>query len=261
MGEVNYSPIIKDMTWSYSRIKSFYDCPYKWYLRYIRRLKGKDMFFSSYGTFMHKLIEMYMKNEKNPRQLCEIYLRDFKKEVHGSAPSQKIFVNYFRSGLEYLKSLKPLPYNTVAVEKKVDFKIDDIPFIGYIDLLGEKDGELFIIDNKSRNLKPRSSRKKPTKSDEELDEYLKQLYLYSAAVEQEYGVLPKELCFNCYRSQTLIKEPFCKQKYDESKAWLSEKVAEIENESDFNPEIEFFKCRYLCEMQDYCEYYSLSQRR
>lgn len=53
MGEVNYAPIIQEMTWSYSRIKAFDDCHYRWYLQYIRRLHGKDMFFASYGSFMH----------------------------------------------------------------------------------------------------------------------------------------------------------------------------------------------------------------
>ena len=71
MGEVNYAPLIDDMVWSYSRIKAFEDCPYRWYLKYIKRFHGKDMFFSSYGTFMHKLIELYHKGEKTPRQIVD----------------------------------------------------------------------------------------------------------------------------------------------------------------------------------------------
>lgn len=43
MGEVNYAPLIDDMVWSYSRIKAFEDCPYRWYLKYIKRFHGKDM--------------------------------------------------------------------------------------------------------------------------------------------------------------------------------------------------------------------------
>lgn len=261
MGEVNYAPIIQDMTWSYSRIKSFYDCPYRWYLRYIRKLKGKEMFFASYGTFMHKMIEMYLKNEKTPKQLSDLYLQGFKEEVVGWAPSTQVFANYFTSGLRYLKELQPFPYNVVAVEKRVDFNIDGIPFIGYIDFLGEKDGDLFVIDNKSRTLKPRSKKGKVTKTDEELDSYLKQLYLYSMAVEQEYGKLPKSLCFNCYRTPLFIEEPFMEQAYAESKIWLSESVKEITTETDFKPNAEFFKCKHLCEMQDYCEYYKLTQKR
>ena len=249
------------MTWSYSRIKSFYDCPYRWYLRYIRKLKGKDTFFASYGTFMHKLIELYLRGEKTPKQLSDMYLQDFKKEVVGLAPSKQVFVNYFKGGLQYLKTLQTPLYNVVDVEKRVDFKIDNIPFVGYIDFLGERDGELFVIDNKSRNLKPRSKKGKVTKTDEELDSYLRQLYLYSMAVEQEYGKRPKSLCFNCFRTPLFIEEPFMEQSYEESKMWFSESVKEITNETDFRPDMEFFKCKYLCEMQNHCEYYKLSQKR
>ena len=261
MAEINYEPIIKDMVWSYSRIKAFDDCPYRWYLQYIRRLRGKDMFFASYGSFMHKLIELYYTEGKSSRQLCDMYLQDFKSKVVGWAPNKTVFANYFKSGLQYLREIQPFPYNMVAVEKRVDFNLSGIPFVGYIDFLGEKDGELYVVDNKSRNLKPRSTRNKPTKSDIELDSYLKQLYLYSAAVEQEYGKLPIALCFNCFRTPILIQEPFQEQAYAESKQWLANKVQEITQETEFKPDIEFFKCTHLCEMRDFCDYYRLSQKR
>lgn len=261
MGEVNYEPVIKDMVWSYSRIKAFDDCPYRWYLQYIRKLHGKDMFFSSYGSFMHKLIELYYTENKTSKQLCDMYLRDFKSQVVGWAPNKTVFGNYFKSGLQYLREIKPFPYDPVAIEKRVDFKLNGIPFVGYIDFLGEKDDELFVIDNKSRTLKPRSKRAKPTKTDMELDSYLKQLYVYSAAVKQEYGKFPKALCFNCFREPILIQEPFEQQAYEEAERWLSDKVAEITKETDFQPNVEYFKCTHLCEMRDFCDYYRLSQKR
>lgn len=257
MGDIRYAPLIEDMVWSYSRIKAFYDCRYRWYLKYIRKLHGKDMFFSDYGSFVHKLIELYYKNGKTQSQICDMYLQEFKSRVKGRAPSQKVFANYFKSGLSYLKNFTPFPYNTIAVEQRVDFSMDGIPFVGYIDFLGEKDGELYIVDNKSKMLKPRSARLKPTKTDEELDGYLRQLYIYSAAVEQEFGRRPKYLCFNCFREQLLIEEPFQEKAYAESKRWLSDSVAEITKETDFRPDIEYFKCTYLCEMSGHCEYYKL----
>lgn len=248
MGEINYAPLIDDMVWSYSRIKAFVDCPYRFYLKYIRHIHGKEMFFASYGTFMHKLIETYFKEGKSPRQLTDIYLRDFKKEVVGRAPNKTVFGNYFTGGLEYLRGIHPFPYRPAAIEKKVDFKVNGIPFIGYIDFLGELDGSLYVVDNKSRVLKPRSKREKPTKTDEELDAYLRQLYLYSAAVEEEYGVRPHKLCFNCFRTDTFIEEPFLDRDYEGAKQWLAEMISEIRQESDFKPSCEFFKCTHLCEI-------------
>ena len=49
------------------------------------------------------------------------------------------------------------------------------------------------------------------KSDTELDEFLKQLYIYSKAVEIEYKTLPSSLQFNCYRQNLTIKEHFDKE--------------------------------------------------
>lgn len=301
MGEVNYKPIIQDMTWSYSRIKSFGDCPYRWFLKYIQPIlliqqvfggkrptkadidaayvrselekddvgilyaylgiERKEQFFASYGTFMHKLIELYYKGEKTPQQLCDMYLQEFKTQVHGRAPNRTVFANYFKSGIQYLRGFKHFPYETVAVEKKVDFSLNGIPFVGYIDYLGKQGQDLFVVDNKSRVLKPRSSRAKPTKTDEELDAYLTQLYLYSVAVEHEYGRLPKALCFNCFRTPILIEEPFKEEAYAASKLWLSERVEAIKGEKEFRPNMEFFKCKHLCEMQDFCEYCELSGKR
>ena len=103
MGEVNYAPLIDDMVWSYSRIKAFEDCPYRWYLKYIKKFHGKDMFFSSYGTFMHKLIELYHKGEKTPRQIVDMYLQDFKTEV---AEAQGYSKDLFSIALFLLVSIK-----------------------------------------------------------------------------------------------------------------------------------------------------------
>lgn len=58
-----------------------------------------------------------------------------------------------------------------------------------------------------------------------------------------------------------IEEPFAMQAYADAGAWLSRSVCEITDETDFKPDAEFFKCRYLCEMQDHCEYYKLTQKR
>ena len=73
--------------------------------------------------------------------------------------------------------------------------------------------------------------------------------------------LPKALCFNCFRTHILIEEPFMEQAYAESKRWLSDKVRQITRETDFRPDAEYFKCTHLCEMNEFCEYYRLSQKR
>lgn len=262
MGEVSYKPLIQDMTWSYSRIKAFTDCPYRWYLKYIRypEENGKPMFFSDYGSFVHELIAAYYSGEKTADQVHIEYLTGFNDHVLGRAPNDKVFTNYFVSGSQYLRSIQPSENEVVAVEQKVETSVSDIPFVGYIDRIDRnKDGDLLVIDNKSRTLKPRSGKTKPTKADEELDDYLLQLYIYSSFVKDKYGMFPCQLCFNCFRNGTFIVEPFLPEKYEAALKWVSDMVAIIEEEKDFRPDMEYFKCRYLCEMNDRCDYYRLSR--
>lgn len=251
--EISYKPLIEDMTWSFSRVESFCDCPYRWYLKYIRRFEDEDKFFATYGSFMHSLIERYYKGELTKDGMLLAFLRDFSKEVRGIRPPGATLVNYIDDGKRFLQNFEPFEMNMVAVEKEVKFQIDGIPFVGYIDYLGERDGELYIIDHKSRNLKPRTNRKKPTISDVELDERLKQLYLYSEAIYNEFGKYPSYLCFNCFREGIFIKEPFLEDAFQNAKAWAVSTIHEIEEENVFTAEPEFFRCVYLCGVRDYCD--------
>lgn len=257
MSEMIYRPLIEDMTWSYSRIKCFEDCPYRFYLKYISGCKEAPQFYASYGSFMHKLIEEFYKGIITKEEMLTKFLFGFQENVLGRRPQQSTVEKYIQLGIEYLKGFSPFPYNMVAVEKKVEFELRGKKFIGFIDYLGEKDGEYYIIDNKSRELKPRSGRKKPTVKDQELDEMLKQLYLYAAAVKQEYGKYPKALCFNCFKNQVFIEEPFSEEKFSETVEWFLKTIDDIADENDFLPYFDFFGCNYICGVNGECCYYEM----
>ena len=255
MSDIIYKELIKDMTWSYSRIGCFKDCQYRWFLKYIRHESEEPMFYSSYGSYIHKLIEKYYKCQITKEELPIRFLLGFRDKVQGDRPSAAIAEKYLAAGLDYFKTFKPFNLNTISVEEKFEFELGDKKFVGFIDYLGEKDGEFWVIDNKSRALKPRSNRPKPTIKDKELDEMLRQLYIYSAAVEQKYGKFPTYLCFNCFRNGVFIKERFDKQKYEEAIQWALDNIAEIEETNDFIPNVEFFQCSYLCGLNEGCCYW------
>lgn len=254
MGEVSYLPLIEDMIWSYSRIESFNDCPYRFFLKYISRCKDVDKFYASYGSFMHKLIENYYRGILSKDEMLTEFLTGFSENVKGERPQESTVQKYIRCGVDYLKGFQPFKYSMVDVEKRVDFEIDGLKFIGYIDYIGEKDGEYYIIDNKSRDLKPRSKRAKPTAKDRELDLMLRQLYIYSAAIKQEYGKFPKALCFNCFKSGVFIEEPFNEKSYNEAIEWVKKSVEDIKTADDFHPNRDFFSCHYICGVSDDCIY-------
>lgn len=257
---MNYSNIISTFTWSYSRLTTFEDCPYRFLLSYIKPQDDTHLFFSDYGLFMHKVIEKYLTGELKHDELGRYYLLNFQKEIVGRAPNKKIFQSYFQQGLSYLNE-HCFPYQTpCAVEHRVDFFIDDIPFTGVIDCVAEDNGDLVILDHKSRALKPRTNGKKIRRSDLELDDYLRQLYLYSIPVYLEYHRYPKRLEFNCFRTGQLISEPFSEHALEEAKTWAKRTVKQITDNEDWSPDMEYWKCRYLCGFHDQCEYHLMSRR-
>ena len=251
-----FKPLIEVMVWSYSRVLSFLECRYRWYMKYILGEHGAETFYASYGSFMHKLLERFYGGQITKDEMMFEFLSGFSEQVRGDRPQESTVAKYIQDGIKCIDNLEPFQMNAVGVELKVKYEIEGIPFIGVIDYLGELDGEYYIIDHKSRALKPRSKRKKPTKNDNEIDEMMRQLYLYSAAVKQLYGKYPAYLCINCFRNGTFIKEPFDIDKYNETMRWVKNTVAFIEDNNDFSPNIEDFRCYNLCGYRDECVYWN-----
>lgn len=243
------------MTWSYSRLTTFEECPYHFFLHYLRDEYENELFYASYGSYVHKLIEECLTGSLNKEEMCAKFLIGFQENVRGPRPSGEIVESYIKKGRNYTKLFEPFPYEQVAVEKKIDFHIGERNFVGIIDYIGKCNDGLVIVDNKSRELKNRSCRKKPTANDRTLDKMLRQLYLYSAAVEQEYGELPKFLCFNCFKSQEFVVEEFNDKAYKETIQWALDTIEKAVNTSIFIPQTDYFRCRWLCGVSDRCEFY------
>lgn len=244
------------MVWSYSRFATYEDCPYRFYLTYIHKTEAVKLFFADYGLFMHLIIQKYLTGALQKEELPGYYLTHFRKNVSGKAPNQTVFQNYFRQGLAYLNDIEPAKEEILGIEKEVFFNIEDREFIGYIDKVSQNNG-IEITDHKSRALKERTHRKKPTRSDEELDRYLRQLYIYSIPIEKEYGDLPKNLIFNCFRIKTQVIEPFDMNAYEATKRWALATISSIAGETAWKPHIDWFKCSYLCGCNHQCEYFQM----
>ena len=252
---MRYDFIIDQMVWSYSRLTAFEDCPYLWYRKYIEDLEKTHKFFADYGSFVHSLLQGYFSGELKSSELPARYLSGFRSNVIGAPPNDRIYKSYLTQGKEYFKSFSFPERTILGVEKKYEFQYVGRPFIGFIDLVSEQDSKLFITDHKSHNLKPRSGRKKPTKSDEELDDYLRQLYIYSSPIKEEYGRYPDYLEFNCFRTKTMITEPFSEERFHEVEAWADQRIQEITREENWKPKEDYWFCHHLCDACDVCEFF------
>ena len=149
-------------------------------------------------------------------------------------------------------------YEILGVEKQVDFEIAGYNFIGFIDLLlrDKRDNRIVVLDNKSSEYPFRKDGKVKARSKDIFEKYKKQMYLYSYAVEQEYGELPKEITWNHFKDGLFATIPFAENEYHESIGWAVNLIKAIEQEEDYSSVIEimessselskeyFYSCEY-----------------
>jgi len=261
MRDINYEPLFRDMTWSFSRLKTFQTCPQQGYLRYLMQLPEEELFYASYGSFCHELIARFYTGDLAMDELLPEFLQGFPTRVLGTRPSAKIERSYLDAGAEYFEHFEPFPLETLEVEKELSFRVGDASFTGFLDYLGRReDGKLVLVDHKSAALKPRSTNGKYTKDDERLDSTLMQLYLYSDWVFREYGEYPAELWLNCFRSGVLIREDFNLDAKMCAEAWALSEIESLCRESDFFPEDDFYYCRWICGEHNNCDLYLEEQK-
>ena len=213
------------------------------------------MFYASYGKFIHSLIERYYRGELTKEELPSAFLLGFSSEVQGERPSPELSRKYLSLGTEYFRNFQPFPFKSLGIEQELRFSVDGLNFLAFVDYIGERDGKLAVIDHKSRDLKPRSARKKPTLKDQELDDMLRQLYLYSYGIKQACGEFPDVLCFNCFKNGQFIEEPFDKNACEAALDWAKREIDEILQEEDFHPWIDYYPCRWLCGLHHKCCYW------
>jgi len=254
------------MTWSFSRISAFKDCPYRFLLHYIFSVDEEDLFFASYGSFVHRLLASFYNGLLTASECLAKYITDFRSEVSGRPPSEQIYRNYFTQGLRYFSTLPEVSETVIGVEQYVTFTVGGYPFQGFVDLITkDANGLVRITDHKSRDLKTRSKRalhgKGETETDRTLNTYLRQLYLYNEAIKSSFHANASLLTFNCFRTGTVITEPYREEAAKEAKDWAVKTIEKINSERDWRPKLNPFTCKHICGVHRECEYYQLSGGR
>lgn len=250
------------MQWSFSRLNSYYNCPYEWKLHYLECNKSENGFFGEFGSLMHTILEKYVKGELSLFELNQYYEEHFCEVILHDAPPNKyvdIRESYYEKGLEYLNNidLDLENYDVLGVERKVDFEIDGKDFVGYIDLLlkDKKTGEIIIVDHKSASIKTLKNGNISKSDQQHFLEFKRQLYLYSIPIIKEYGSVSR-LKWNMFKDQKWIEILWKKDEYDEAIQWVKDTLKLIENEQSWLPSsASYYYCNYLCgQRNNACEY-------
>lgn len=251
--------IVDTMTWSFSRLESFYTCPYAWRRTYIDCEPKVSNFFAEYGSCCHSILEEYEKGEIDIFDISNEYDRRFIEEITSDAPYNKysdIRQSYYDKGRTYFEEIN-LPLDEMeilGVEEKIKFELGGKPFMGIIDLrYRDKDGRMIFMDHKSANITFTKKNLVSKSSVEKMRKYEYQQYLYTIPFIEK-GETIDFLEWNFFNNQKIYRIPWNKTDYENAKSWALHTIELIEKEENWHPNPDYYYCRNLCDHRDFCIY-------
>jgi putative RecB family exonuclease len=239
------------MIYSHSSISSFKQCPYKFKLRYIDKIRPevKQSIEAFMGSIVHEVLEdLYhlVKIGKIPKfnELQTKLIEKWKKLWNDNiliVKKEKTKENYFESALMFIKNYYDsyYPFNQgeiVGIEEKVNINIEGKELVGYIDRLEKRKGVYYIIDYKTNNW---------LKSQDDLD-HDNQLATYQIYVMEKYNTDKVILNWHFLKFNELLQSKRTNEQIINLKKELVNSINKIENAKEFKT----CKSR-LC---DWCEY-------
>lgn len=262
--------------YSFSRLTSFRHCPMSYYLENVATPPVEELenSYAQYGTFIHKLIEGWGKNEIPDFALAEEYMEGYDDAVTMPFPPfpKGLGAKYYEAGLSYFQNFHGFgdEYEILSVEEKFVINVCGYEVSGIADLIlrNKETSEIVVIDHKSKSM---ATMKK------DLPVYRNQLYIYAMAVYEKYGVYPSKLIFNLFREEgQFVEEEFSIEGLEETKKWIVETIHDIEESEIFNDwpgPTDFYSdkkskrnsctyfCSQICGVNSSCKVYEEMQKK
>jgi RecB family exonuclease len=145
---------------SASSVTTFLRCGMQWYYGYVAAVKSPPSLKQARGVAVHKAVEVNMRQKITTRvdmpidDVADAYATEFDVLSDDIESDRHEIGDYKDSGIKltrlHTKTIAP-EIQPVWVEQPVQFKINDIPFSGQVDLL---DDESRIRDTKTTARKP-----------------------------------------------------------------------------------------------------------
>jgi RecB family exonuclease len=207
--------------YSISKINSFDNCPYEYYLNYIKKLKSKDNIYTYIGSCVHDIMENYLlgKETSNEKMLEEFEICLQKASLKNlEFPSERIKKSLIKNLKHFLNNFKGLSeYNEFLTEPLAIYEPSKIlKFIirGYIDVIAMSDDGIDILDWKTSSMF----------SGKKVLEAGRQLVIYKLAFEQMTGLTVNRVGW--------IMVKYCELSYKQKNGKIKTKIIERQKVAD-----------------------------
>jgi len=117
----DYDFILNEITYSFSSVTTFENCPYGFKLAYIDAESREDNYWGQRGSLMHEVLEKYYSNELDFFELSEYYRKRYGDTITTTLPPF-IKTDYFSEDIKFLDNLyfDMDQYEIIEVEEKQD---------------------------------------------------------------------------------------------------------------------------------------------
>lgn len=255
------------LSFSYSKMTLYKECPQKYKFRYILKIPEKPKYYFAFGTALHKVMEYLYSSLKPPFPPLETVLAFFKTDWESSTYEEKGYPSKLKEQEGYLEGVKIIEayykkhlkdeLSPLATEFRTTVDIDGLSVIGIvdrIDYLGE--GKVSIVDYKTGkkiNREPDQLMmyQKLMKGNKELENIVKTRY------PQADGIEVSNMLF--YHLPSLDSQTFEPASEEEIKEFWSRVLAVAADikAGNFAPDPGETKCRF-CDYKDMCPVWKLS---
>lgn len=256
---MSYAKIINKMTFSFSRLHSYEQCPYIFYLKYIEGREGESNFYAANGKCMHEVFEKIFKRELPIEDCTEYYAELYDTICEETRPSTMAAT--FEKCMDYLCVMEDIDlnkYEIIGVELELRFKIGKYNFVGYADLVvrNRENGEVIIVDHKQADKFMKKDGVTPLSNQKEnFEAYKKQMYLYCKGLKDCFELNTDKLVwhhFKCMGETTKIA--YKQEEFDETIQWALDTISKIKKDKVFESKESFLMCTQLCDYRNDCEY-------
>lgn len=142
----------EEFTLSYSKINSYYECPFKYYCENILHLNNyEDTFDTHIGSLCHYILSQIYDNNFNFEEAKEKYLNQTKYQLtNENKLFQDKILEELKQAIKYIQSMQNITeFKEIETERKIETTIDNIKFTGIIDKIQKNNNNIILIDYKT----------------------------------------------------------------------------------------------------------------
>ena len=255
---MSYTKLLNDMTWSFSRLHAWEQCPYAFYLKYIEQRDGESNYYAANGKCMHEVFEAILTNQIPLDECTQCYADKY--DLICETTKQSTMDSTYEKCIDYLCTIDGIDlekYEILGVELKLDFNIGKYKFVGYADLVvkNKKSGEIILVDHKQAT---HFMKKDGTPLKNQLENFLAyrhQMYIYCKGLKDCFGIDVNKIIWHHFKDNgelTII--PFEADEYEETLQWAVNTIEKIKKDKKFLNKRSYVLCSSLCDYRNDCEY-------